>query len=270
MDRKIKIYRDIFKKDISGYNLCKNSVIVQLLLTIWKRAAFGLKNYGIFKGSSTCCVCALCALGFKKDGKVRKLERYITQRSISVWVLTSRPTEYQYNVSVQAFWYISTGIAEIYSSSITESDIHHRILATITFLLKCCVMTQQEGIMQDVNTFAGTDQCQLPEYGPYSYMYMCKSIYLHTIIRAVLPSTCTVVRNAFGHLISVPHYFQTFGWIGFIYGLMIGMGPKTFSVPSPPPPMAWSSKSRTWKFIVVKISFPNESFSYFPQLSQTN
>ena len=68
--------------------------------------------------------------------------------------------------------YISTGIAEIYSSSITGSDIHYRMLATmalLTFLLKCCVMTQREGIMQDVNTFAGTDQCQLPEYGPYSY-----------------------------------------------------------------------------------------------------
>ena len=43
--------------------------------------------------------------------------------------------------------YISTGIAE-----------------TLTFLLKCCVMTQQEGTMQDVYTFAG-----LPEYGPYGY-----------------------------------------------------------------------------------------------------
>ena len=67
--------------------------------------------------------------------------------------------------------YISTGIAEIYSSSITRSDIHYRMLATmalLTFLLKCCVMTQQEGIMQDVKTFAGTDQRQLPEYGPYS------------------------------------------------------------------------------------------------------
>ena len=65
--------------------------------------------------------------------------------------------------------YISTGIAEIYSSSVTGSDIHNRMLATImllTFLLKCCVMTQQEGIMQDVYTFAGTDQCQVPEYGP--------------------------------------------------------------------------------------------------------
>ena len=77
--------------------------------------------------------------------------------------------------------YISRGIAEIYSTSITGSDIHYRMLASmalLTFLLKCCVMTQKEGIMQDVNTFAGTDQCQLPEYGPYSYI--CKSIYLYT------------------------------------------------------------------------------------------
>ena len=68
--------------------------------------------------------------------------------------------------------YISTGIAEIYSSSITGSDIHYKLLATmslLTFLLKCCMMTQQEGIMQDVNKFAGTNQCQLPEYGLYSY-----------------------------------------------------------------------------------------------------
>ena len=80
--------------------------------------------------------------------------------------------------------YISTGIAEIYSSSITGSDIHYRMLATmalLTFLLKCCVMTQQEGIMQDVNTFAGTDQCQLPEYGPIYvaiHVYVNLSIYI--------------------------------------------------------------------------------------------
>ena len=43
----------------------------------------------------------------------------------------------------------------------------------LTFLLECCVKIQQEGIMQDVYTFVGTDQCQLPEYGPYSYK--CKS-----------------------------------------------------------------------------------------------
>ena len=46
---------------------------------------------------------------------------------------------------------------------------------------------------------------------------------LYTRIRAVRPSTC----NAFGYLIiRAPHYFQTLGWIGFIYGLMIGMDPK--------------------------------------------
>ena len=80
-------------------------------------------------------------------------------------------------------------------------------MAVLTFLLKCCGMTQQEGIMQDVNTFAEADQCQLPEYGPYSYV--CKSIYLYTIIRAVRPATCNVVRNAFGHFIRAPHYFQS-------------------------------------------------------------
>ena len=34
-------------------------------------------------------------------------------------------------------------------------------------------MIQQEGIIQDFYTFAGTDHCQLPEYGQYSYI--CKS-----------------------------------------------------------------------------------------------
>ena len=47
-------------------------------------------------------LCALCALGFKKDGKVQKLERFITQRSITVWVLTSRHIEYEYDILVQA------------------------------------------------------------------------------------------------------------------------------------------------------------------------
>ena len=123
--------------------------------------------------------------------------------------------------------YISTSIAEICSSSITGSDIHYRMLATmvlLTFLLKCCVMTQQEGIMQDVYTFAGTDQCQ-------SMAHIAIYVNLHTIILiAVCPSTCNVVRNAFEHLIRAPHHFQPLGWIGFIYGLMIGMCPKFFSV----------------------------------------
>ena len=105
-------------------------------------------------------LCALCALGFKKDGKVRKLEWYIAalNSSMSIDITT-------YRIRIGRFGpgrgYISTGIAEIYSSSIIGSDIHYRMVATmvlLTFLLKCCEMTQQEGIMQDVYTFAGTDQ----------------------------------------------------------------------------------------------------------------
>ena len=69
-----------------------------------------------------------------------------------------------YRIRIERFGpglgYISTGIAEIYSSSVTGLDIHYRMLATmvlLTFLLKYCVMTQQEGIMQDVYMFAGPD-----------------------------------------------------------------------------------------------------------------
>ena len=76
--------------------------------------------------------------------------------------------------------YVSTGIAENYSSSITGSDIYYRMLATVGVINIPIemLMIQQEGIMQNVYTFAGTDQCQLPEYGPYSYMYICKSYIL--------------------------------------------------------------------------------------------
>ena len=59
-----------------------------------------------------------------------------------------------------------------------------------------------------------------------SMAYIATYVNLYTRIRAVLPSTCNVERNAFGHFIRAPHYFQTLGWIGFIYGLMIGIGPK--------------------------------------------
>ena len=85
------------EKDISFW-ICVNvryenfqcSVIVDNV----KEGCAWLEN-GSFKGSSTCCVRYICALGFKKDGKVRKLERYIKQRSIPVWVLISRHTEYE-------------------------------------------------------------------------------------------------------------------------------------------------------------------------------
>ena len=129
MGSEIKVNRDTFKKEISFWihvkiryenfhcsfivgNMKKDCVLLE------KKKK---KNYGSFKGSSMCCV-RYVPSDLKK---VRKLERYITQRSIPVW------------------GYISTGIAEIYSSSITGSDIHYRMLATIvllTFLLKCCMM----------------------------------------------------------------------------------------------------------------------------------
>ena len=91
MDTEVKVYRDIFKKDISFWiyvkfryeNFSFHIFIVQLLLTIWKRTTFCLKKYGSFKRSSTCCV-RYVPSDLKKDGKVRKLERYITKRSIPV------------------------------------------------------------------------------------------------------------------------------------------------------------------------------------------
>ena len=235
MDSEIKVYRDTLKKDISFWIYVKNryeNFHCSLIVENMNEDCVLLEKLRKLQESSTCCV-RYVSSDLKRTEKYRSLNG--TQRSFPVWALTLR----QYQIRIGRFGsdrgYISTGIAEIYSSSITGSDIHYRMLANmvlLTFLLKCCVMTQQEGIMQDAYTFARTDQCQLPEYGPYSYI--CN---LCTRIRAVHPSTCNVVRNAFGHLIRAPYYFQTLGWIGFIYGL-IGMGPKFFSVPSPPRPMA--------------------------------
>ena len=99
MDSKSKVYGDTLKKDISfwiyvinRYENFHSSVIVNnvkedcvLLEKLRKLQRF---------------VHVLCAL-FKKDGKVRKLERYITQPSIPVSVLTSRHTVYEYDVSVK-------------------------------------------------------------------------------------------------------------------------------------------------------------------------
>ena len=97
MDSEIKVCRDTFKKDIS----------------VWIHVKIRFENFHcsvIVDNIKEDCVlleklrklepvvqvlCALCALGFKKDGKVWKLERYITQHSIPVWVLTSRHTEYE-------------------------------------------------------------------------------------------------------------------------------------------------------------------------------
>ena len=40
-------------------------------------------------------------------------------------------------------------------------------MVLLTFLLKRYEMTQYEGLMQDIYTFAGTDQCQLPYVNLY-------------------------------------------------------------------------------------------------------
>ena len=86
MDSEIKVYRNTFKKDISLWICVKIrfenfhcSVIVDnvkedcvLLEKLRKLQRF------------VHVLCALCALGFKKDGNVWKLKRYITQRSIPV------------------------------------------------------------------------------------------------------------------------------------------------------------------------------------------
>ena len=48
-----------------------------------------------------------------------------------------------------------------------------------------------------------------------SMAHIATDIYviLHTIIRAVRPSTCNFVRNSSRHLITPPHHFQPLGWI---------------------------------------------------------
>ena len=85
---------------------------------------------------------------------------------------------------------------------------------------------------------------------------------LHTIIRAVRPFTCNVVRYAFGHLIIAPHYFQTLGWIGFIYGVLIGLGFSQYHSHSHPWPAGQGHGlgRLKLKFMIVKISFSNGSF----------
>ena len=80
MGSEIKIYRNTFKKDISFWIYVKirhenfhYSVIVDNMkedCVLLEKLRKLQKVVHVF--------CALCALGFKKDGKVRKLERYKT------------------------------------------------------------------------------------------------------------------------------------------------------------------------------------------------
>ena len=92
------VYRDTFRKDISFWiyvNIRYENFRCSVIVDNMKEDCVLLEK--LRKLQRVVHVsCALCALGFKKDGKVRKLERCITQRSIPVWVLTSRHTENEY------------------------------------------------------------------------------------------------------------------------------------------------------------------------------
>ena len=86
MDSEIKVYRNTFKKDISFWIYVKirfETFHRLVIVDIMKEDCVLLEK--LWKLQRVVNVlCALCAVGFKKDGKVRKLERYITQRSIPV------------------------------------------------------------------------------------------------------------------------------------------------------------------------------------------
>ena len=149
----------------TGYSIlgvCKKSVW-ELFVSYWKRTAFCLKNYGSVKGSSTWCVCYVPS-DLKKGRK--STEAWMVHNTTLNSSMGIDITTYQLGIgrSGPGRGYISTGIAEIYSSSTTGPDIHYRMLVTmvlLTFLLECCVMIQKEGIMQDVYMFAGQLHIQL-------------------------------------------------------------------------------------------------------------
>ena len=97
MDSEIKVYRDTFKKDISFWMYVKiryENFHCSVIVDNMKEDCVLLEKLRKLQ-RVVHVLCTLCALGFKKDGKVRKLERYISQFSVPVWVLTSRHTEYE-------------------------------------------------------------------------------------------------------------------------------------------------------------------------------
>ena len=104
MDSEIKCHRYTFKKDISFWIYVKiryENFHYSVIVDSMKKDCVLLEKLRKLQ-RVVHVLCALCALGFEKDGKVRKLEWYITQQSIPVWVLTSRHTEYEYDVSAHA------------------------------------------------------------------------------------------------------------------------------------------------------------------------
>ena len=97
MDSEIKVYRDTCRKAIPFWIYVKiryENFHCSVIVDNMKEGCALLEKLRKLQ-RVVHVLCALCVLGFKKDGKVWKLERYITQRSIPVWVLTSRHTEYE-------------------------------------------------------------------------------------------------------------------------------------------------------------------------------
>ena len=145
VDSEIKVYRDTLRKNISFWIYVKIryenfhfSVIVDNM-----KEDCGLLEKLRKLQRVVHVLCALCALGFKKG-----------QKSTKAWTVHNTAVNSNKGIDITTYRIrigsfgpsrnISTGIAEIYSFSITESDIHFRMLGTMVlwiFLLKCCVMT---------------------------------------------------------------------------------------------------------------------------------
>ena len=86
MDNEIKVYRNTFKNCISFWIYVKiryENFHCSVVVGNMKEDCVLLEKLRKLQRVIH-VLCALCALGFKKDGKVRKLERYITKRSVPV------------------------------------------------------------------------------------------------------------------------------------------------------------------------------------------
>ena len=146
VDSEIKVYRDTFKKDISIWIYVKTSVWKLPLFSYCWQYERGLRFAWKTTEASKSRPRVVCTI-FPRILKGRKrteawtVHNTVLNSSMGIDITT-------YRIRIGHFGpgrrYISTGIAEIYSSSITRSDIHYSMLATmvlLTFLLKCCVMT---------------------------------------------------------------------------------------------------------------------------------
>ena len=112
-------------------------------------------------------VCAMCPriLKGRKSTEAWTVHNTALNSSMGIDTTTYR---IRIDVSVQEVggcWVAGGGVT--FRQALLKS-IHLPPLGRIFTIecLKCCVMIQQEGIMQHVYTFAGTDQWQLLEYGP--------------------------------------------------------------------------------------------------------